>query len=1812
MKRKNKFILGTAAAALSLMALGGGVFGLNTETKTASADYVGTTAKCLTYGVTTVDGERTAGCPSNFAIYMHGASISGTDTIYNGDLLNWSTYYFLVDVNKVSDHRTFELYKDGSLYYEKSVSGDNNLSYNLGRLPDGDYTLKYECRYAKNIFTAYTYYTYEYSFEVDATKPTYNISAGTGTGNNSYFTNKNITYTASDPNLSYIRYKHDSDGAYKYSYGTSATVIANEANNGFWFFQAYDRLGNATAIVNRCIDTIAPVGSVYNQDEVVFANGSATNTPFIYTATDAGVVAKVEYKSPTVTTWTTYPGNVSILTSDGWYYFRATDGAGNVSDEYRIYYDTTKPLGAVFDAGSARGSGSITNKSYIKYKASDSGSGIDRVYVKKPGSSSFVSYTNDSQLTAEGKYYFKAYDKAGNVTSTTHEITLDLTAPVGQLKANGVNVSNNSYTSKAFSYSATDAVGVAILQMKRPNSSSWETYTAGTVITGAEGWYSFRATDLAGNVSAESKIFYDVSKPTVTLISSNIGVGGTVVNSGAVVASECIRATAVDTGSGIKAIYVSRNGGAYSLYTAGTELTAEGAYAFYAVNNASVTSATCNIILDKTGPTGSIYCENSKWDGIIPVTGADYIRFEATDALSGVKACYVLTPGATQYVECNSGTQFTEEGKYIFYALDFGNNASPMYSITVNHTAPKGDLYINGALALDNNGYTNAEFISFIFNEGRGYVIAPNAPSSYYVSGTTYSAEGKYAFWAENEGGQVGTIIVVDRTPKALTLTGVSNGYANGEVEISWTDGNADVDAPVDTITINGKLYEGETIYTLNGATYEVVCMDKAGNVWETQFTGRGEDIAMMTLQKEYWEVKDGWSDYVYSFSQYENALTYATTAEKRFVTLKTWNTATWDQGIPMDTKDSANAKNGNYYVYKSESDPEKQVAYFTQARLDEVVKKYAEKTIQHWYYWQKEPESCLDGDLNAYPDEKKIVGTAVELREGLIYTLDGVGYTGLTITEPGAHTLLIEDGYGGSVVFEIYILNKPQSIHYALGNNSPSTAEFDRIYYFKDRVTVSIPFEGDEFAMFAVYDKKGDLIGYYDIDNACYIEESGSYTAIAYNHFGESKVFSFVVSMNAPEITITENTETKRLDVAITESVDKESNITFLEIMKSVDGGETWEILTQDDYSTVINVDTLNYKFRTSGIYRVTVMDEFRTGIDAIICEESYVQAEPVGVLEGVGNGGITNTAVSYTWTDEAVVTLTKDGVAIEYVSKQKLTEDGDYVLTISNYDGYMERITFTIDTVVPEITLDGVEEGGIVNVDVSASFEDGATAELFKNGESLGSYLGGTKVTEDGVYRLVVKDKAGNESAVEFTIDKTVDWNININEQGLANSVTARANENVVVKLLKDGGEVEYTLGDEIVLPGAYTLTLADSHGNTASRSFTIVQAIVKEFAYDFNRMPNFETVLISGEVRDTNYGILRLTEDGVYEIGVVAAGETYSFTVTVDGTAPAIVLNGAENGKTTKNNVSITTTDDNVQVTLYLNGEEIEYTLGDVLTAEGEYRTVAVDLADNTMEVFFVIDKTAPVITLTGVENGGTTNGNISIQVDDGTVIVYLNDGAIEYVLGNELAVEGSYFVQAIDAVGNVAEAAFTIDKTAPAITLKGVANAGKTNENVTITVADDATEFKVFLNGKEISYKAGKELKDEGTYKATVKDELGNTAQVSFIIDKTAATLVLNGVENAGKTKGEVSLSDLSETATVVVTKDGETIEYTLGELLNEAGRYVITVTDTCGNVSEYSFEITKGISGWAITGIVVGSLVVIAGAVFIILKKRGTI
>lgn len=157
----------------------------------------------------------------------------------------------------------------------------------------------------------------------------------------------------------------------------------------------------------------------------------------------------------------------------------------------------------------------------------------------------------------------------------------------------------------------------------------------------------------------------------------------------------------------------------------------------------------------------------------------------------------------------------------------------------------------------------------------------------------------------------------------------------------------------------------------------------------------------------------------------------------------------------------------------------------------------------------------------------------------------------------------------------------------------------------------------------------------------------------------------------------------------------------------------------------------------------------------------------------------------------------LEKDGTRILYASGRELTEDGVYTLTFENFDGYESVYTFTIDTLAPEASLQGAENGETVNGDVCVVFEEEGNAELFRNGTSLGEYLSGSIVSTDGEYRVVVRDCAGNETVVAFGIDKTVNYAVNVNDKGLANSVTVTAGESVSVCLTRNGEAIDYTLG-------------------------------------------------------------------------------------------------------------------------------------------------------------------------------------------------------------------------------------------------------------------------------------------------------------------------------------------------------------------------------------------------------------------------------
>ena len=1635
---KKRIVTSLLVVALALLMVVG-VFMLSPMKASAATNRAGVYTISGTYDIG--DGS-TSGYLDDFRItiatqYFTDDSATVAQTKYNYHTYDWTYFSFYIYATDVDAHTSFKLTRNGSTYTSKSLSGNGSGYLYQGALSDGDYVLTYVGEYWAGIFSKKTY-TFTYRFTVDTTSPSVSLKAGGSTISSGSYTNKAIAFSASDSYSSTkIYYRSPSASSYTYTTASSKSVSATSANNGWWYFYATDGY-QSSSTYSVYLDTVAPVGKVTNSSGTTISNGGYTNKPVKYSATDTGGVSYYQVKNPGSSSWSSYTANTALSASTGWYTFRAVDKAGNISSEYKVYYDATAPSGTLYGGTTVKSTGGYSNASYVKYVASDSHSGVANCYVRKPGSSSYVAYTSGTQLTAEGTYYFYCTDKSGN-TSSTVSITLDRTAPTGTLYGGTATKTSGSYTNASY-----------------------------------------------------------------------------------------VKYTATDSTSGINALYVKMPGSSYyTAYSSGTQLATEGTYSFYATDKAGNQSSVVTITLDTTKPTGVLYGGTSVISSG-DSTNASYVKFVPSDNI-GLANIYVKKPNTTTYAAYTSGTQLTAEGTYTFYATDKAGNTSAYYTVKVDRQIPSAQLYVDGK-AISSGSYTNGEYIKFVCGEDC-YVKTPDSSTfTAYVSGTEFSKAGKYTFYGlDDAGNSTGNYtVIIDRTQKKATLSGVSGGKTNGDVKITWSNGDANLYAPVKSVTVNGKsVTNGKLISTIDTGVYKVVVTDTAGNVWSTEFVSSKQNVQTSTLQKEYYEVADKDGN-IFAFASYEKALEFATLRENGFVVNGTWSSATWDTGIAMDEKDSANAANGTYFIYKKSGAPTEQVAYFTAERLAEVIAEYAEDSIKSYYYWQKAPATAAEGEnLYSYSEGKTILANAVEFGADVGLLLDGEAFVGTVIETEGRHTVTVFDEYGNTCDYTVIIIRNAPSIQYAIGEGSVNDVSFDRTYFFKDEVTISITDAIDEMAMFRIYrvidEDENELVAIKSLGENFTLTASGTYTVVAVNHAGDSQTFNLVISRSAPSVSLTENAEEKQLVIKVNPSTDAESHIQTLIVQKSTDGGKTWVTLDTDDFGTAIELDTLTYKFRTSGIYKVTITDEFRTGIDSIVSEKNYTQPAPTGELEGVENGGHTNTEVEFSWEDDAIVTVTKNGEKIEYKSGAKLTEDGDYTITFENHDGHKTVYTFTIDTVAPTISVEGAKAEGATNTNVSVAFEgEGITATLEKDGTEVSDYASGTVISEDGKYTVIVTDEAGNETKTSFEIDKTVGYDVNINDGGLANSVTIYEKENLEFVVTKNGTPIEYKDGTAITEPAEYTVTLTDDIGNKAEFSFTIVEPVVTKFTYNFDELAGFEKVLVNGNEARLNYGTLEITADGKYTVDVVANGETHSFSVTVD--------------------------------------TKVDYSVN-------------------------AHDK--------GFANSVKISANESV-----TATVTKNGEAFKYELGKEITEPATYGVMLVDVLGNKVEFSFTIVE--PTV--------GKFEEEIDLIPGFE----KVLVNGNETTIEKGTlALTESGVYEVSIIAG-GKTQKFTVTVDATAPTLTLNGVENGGATTDAVTLTDVSEEAEVVVTLNGEQIEYTVGDELTEIGEYKVTVTDAYGNATEYDFTIEKGANIALIVILIILGVAAIGTGVFFYFKKKNSI
>lgn len=628
------------------------------------------------------------------------------------------------------------------------------------------------------------------------------------------------------------------------------------------------------------------------------------------------------------------------------------------------------------------------------------------------------------------------------------------------------------------------------------------------------------------------------------------------------------------------------------------------------------------------------------------------------------------------------------------------------------------------------------------------------------------------------------------------------------------------------------------------------------------------------------------------------------------------------------------------------------------------------------------------------------------------------------------------------------------------------------------------------------------------------------------------------------------------------------------------------------------------------------------------------------LSIVTGFSNGALLNKkAVIKVTSDNDAITI-KEGETIIKTGNGSITgevtADGLHTITISIAGRKNDAsVTFTIDTIPPTTvsisnfaTVKNVQAGVVPTI----AFSSDCVAEtkvITINGRTYnattsdgGLTYTGSAIREAGHYVLVAsaKDQAGNVKTDKKEFD--VIWDTSLPVITITRSANTGIENggiygNVVLSIRLDADAATIAAGNSNASNYSYTASLKKPDGSVV--------------AFNKNSIPS-------------------ITNQGTYRLEVVALNPSYTditstkvVEFTLDTTAPTASIAGVTaNGKYNTAVTPIITFDDNsvasqqtllknANVTLTRGGSAVAYNMGESISIDGEYVLTAetkdgLDQVSNTASVSFAIDRTKPVITLSGALNGTTykdQNVTITATVNEGTLTVVDGSGKTIELAGNQHTFTGTadtvttytVIARAVDAAGNNSEQqlSFTIDRLAVNITVSGVSEGMLVNCNPYITFTTFVgTEEKdgttVTIDGAAFT---GGNYSTEGNHVLVAKYKSGDTTYektINFKIDKTAPTITVNSVLKNGSPNaddlvvkagdsvkvranvtdmngvGSVSfkLVNLAEGKSVNVTGDIPMIPnqgegYYEGEYIVQSGDFnslslVISATDKAGNIT----------------------------------------
>ena len=606
-------------------------------------------------------------------------------------------------------------------------------------------------------------------------------------------TNGTVTVTASasdDANDVSLFYSKDGGAYVAYSGGVEFTA------NGSVIFKAVDAAGNETfseAFEVTNIDKVAPI------IKLIGDNSTPRQSATLTASTEVGIDI---YWSTDNKTWTKYEGELDI-TSNGTYYFKATDAAGNKGVNAITFanIDRTAPVITLDgDNFTPRQSATLT---------ASTEPGVD-IYWSMDNVN-WAKYEGELDITANGVWYFKATDAAGNTGMAQIAFTnIDTVTPeISDIAADVIAPTNGKVTVTAY---ASDDVNDVTLYYSKDGGEFVE-YNNGVEFT-ANGNVVFKAVDAAGNETL-SEAFEITNIDTVAPVIELLADTTTPLQKSRLAAS---------TEAGVD-IYWSMDNINWSQYDSELDITANGTWYFKATDAAGNTGVAQIVFtnIDTVKPTIS----NIQADVTAPTNGKVTVTVFATDDANDVMLYYSKDGG--EFVAYDGGVEFTDNGNVVFKAIDAAGNETLSEAFEVSNIDKVAPV-----IELTGDTTSSLQAAKLTANTETGvdiYWSTDNANWTKYEGELDITANGTYYFKATDAAGNTGTEQItfanLDTGAPVITLTGDNttplqkstlSATVDEDVDIYWSTDNA-----------NWTKYEGELDIIANG-TYYFKATDEAGN----------------------------------------------------------------------------------------------------------------------------------------------------------------------------------------------------------------------------------------------------------------------------------------------------------------------------------------------------------------------------------------------------------------------------------------------------------------------------------------------------------------------------------------------------------------------------------------------------------------------------------------------------------------------------------------------------------------------------------------------------------------------------------------------------------------------------------------------------------------------------------------------------------------------------------------------------------------------------------------------------------------------